>query len=83
MFEAFKIALLSPRHKNDGEYCISDILKITEGKNSHNVPAWIYTCKNNKKYNDNLFGESENMITDKKVIYFEGYKYFGHNHFLT
>ncbi len=65
----YKIALLSPRHDNNGEYVTSDIIEVLHARDSKNQLAYVYCCKNKKRYVDSLLGRYESDLKQFKTIY--------------
>ena len=65
----YKITLLSCRDDNDGEYVTSDIVEVIQAKDSANQIAYIYCCKNKKRYVDTMLGPYETDLSQFKTIY--------------
>lgn len=64
-----KIALLSRRCDNGGEYSVADIVKAAIVKNSANHKTLMYYCSNGKNYYDeDIFEDNEKPLI-VKVLY--------------
>jgi hypothetical protein len=63
------ISLLSRRCDNDGRYDISDLIEISEGKDTCGQTSYILSCENGKKYVDSPLANCENELTECKTIY--------------
>lgn len=68
--EECRIALLSNRYKNNGDYGIVDIIKIIEAKDKSGQPGYVYYCKNGQLHFKNLAAKSVDDLTDVKTLYF-------------
>lgn len=70
--EESTISLLSPRHENDGEYAISDIIEVLQAFDSANQSAYIFCCKNKKRYIDSALDRNESDLRNFKTVYKQG-----------
>ena len=64
-----KISLLSRRIDNDGDYVASDILEVIKAEDTDKRTAFIYCCKNKKRYVDILGGNDKSKLRNFKTIY--------------
>ncbi|PKN17923.1 MAG: hypothetical protein CVU71_10350 [Deltaproteobacteria bacterium HGW-Deltaproteobacteria-6] len=66
-----KIALISTRRDNKGEYGISDLVEIIEAKDKTGKIAHVLRCKNGRTYIGSLLEniDDELNLTDHKTIY--------------
>lgn len=70
VYEEIHISLQSTRDDNDDdEYGISTIMEIIEAMDSANQIAYIFCCKNGKRYVECALAESEDKLRNKKTIY--------------
>ena len=70
------ISILSPRYNNDGDYVTSDIKEVIQAKDPYNQTAYIYCCKNKKKYIDSAMGSKEAELSQLKTIYKQNLQLF-------
>lgn len=64
-----KVALISTRRDNEGDYGISDVVEIIEAKDKADHITYILCCKNGRTYINSLFANSKDELTDYKTIY--------------
>ncbi len=64
-----KIALVSTRDSNEGDYAIFDLVEIIEAKDKADLICHILICKNGRRYIDSLFVNREEELTECKTIW--------------
>ena len=70
-FKDVRIALLSRRCDNYGEYAVSDLSQIIEAKAEGDQIAHISVCVDGKRYVESNLGNSEEHMTEFKTIYYK------------
>lgn len=64
-----KVALLSRRCDNDGEYSVSDIVTAAVVRNNANQRTLMYSCRNGREYYDEDIFEGTSKPSIVQVLY--------------
>lgn len=70
----FSVSLLTPEYQNDGQYKISDLVKVYQAKDEAEQEAFLFVCIDGNRYIDSALAESEEELILGDVIYFRSEK---------
>lgn len=67
--KSHKLAIMSRRDDNSGEYSIADIEEVITAKTHAKQHCYIFSCVDGKRYYEHANASLENDLTEKQTIY--------------